>query len=525
MWTRKRNAPRREAFDWPVRWRDAVPPLDGGTEAEIAAAFAAAACDVPVSSEIDRQRAWARLRAAVRPAPLVRSWVPALGVAAVALVVFGVFVASPRDDSGLRQVVLRPAVSADPQAANAVLGGEVAVGTPIRTASDTIATVELDTVGVLLLRSDTQVSARPIRGRVAHVQLERGEVVARLQHESPLGLVVDAGAVEVRVTGTVFGVRSRPGGTLVRVWRGSVVVREDGRAFKVRAGERYEHGEVTGQGASDRLERRAATLIGWLDGVDDEGVTEAPPIGAQRAAEVVAPGPDPVPVGPVSRPPEPQPVRVALAEPRSPAPLPAPSRHREVARAVEPSAETPRERELRLQALSRGDAPEAATALYALAALRFDVMGDRRGAVQAWSDYVARFPEGPLAADALRQLFEALLAAGDAEAALALGRRAVAQASSPERERVALRLAETLHRRLARPEEAVVVYRQLVEDGGASPEADRAAYLLIDALQRAGRTADAHDALDAYLQRFPAGVYVREVQAERRRWLPDPTKP
>jgi hypothetical protein len=62
----------------------------------------------------------------------------------------------------------------------------------------------------------------------------------------------------------------------------------------------------------------------------------------------------------------------------------------------------------------------------------------------------------------------------------------------------------------------VVLYEQVAGGGGAL--ADRAAYLLIDALQRAGRTSDAHAALDRYLERFPGGAHVREVAAEKQRW-------
>ena len=523
MWKRKQNKTRREAFDWPVRWREATPPPEQGSEADIAAAFASASEAVTPSTEIDRQRAWARLRAAVQPASPVRAWAPAFAMGALAVAVLaGLLLSSPGDESGLRQVVLRPATSADPHAANAVLGGQVAVGTPIQTASDTIATVDVDSVGVILLGSDTKVQARPVKDRVARVQLERGEVVARLQQHSPLGLTVQTGDVEVRVTGTVFGVRARPEGSLVRVWRGSVVVRDGGRAVRVREGERYERGEVKALSTADRLEPRVASLIGWTDGT--EGSATATPVETPSTAasttSVEAPAAVSVPVVPRAAV-EPEPPRLALADPREPSPRasgrPQGTHRPQAAAAVQPDETNPG-REQRLLRLSQGTAPEAGTALYALAALRYDVMGDRTGAVQAWSEYVSRFPEGPLAGDALRQLFEALVAAGDVPGAVALGQKAVQQLASPERERVALHVAEALHRRLSRPAEAVPFYRQVVAEAASDDDADQAAFRLIDALQRAGRTADAHAALDAYLQRFPRGAHVREVQAERQRW-------
>lgn len=506
----ERRKPGDARFDWPQRWRDADPAAPEGREADIAAAFARAADGVRPATEIDRQRAWARLRAVVHPVRQVRAWVPALAAGVVAVLAVAAFFTAERPvESGLRQVVLRPAVASGVDTENAVLGGDVAAGTPLRTAANGIATVDIGAVGVLLLQRETHVATRPLAGDVVRVRVVQGEIVARLQHSSPLGLVVEAGDLEVKVTGTVFGVRSGSEGTLVRVWRGAVEVRDAGRLVRVAEGQRYLKGELGPLVASDRLEPRVASLIGWEGGPAPAPVDEAKgtPVPAPTPAVVtVAPTPD-IPAA-VSAAAEPVPVVVRQGSISRRAPVAA------VADVSEP--ESPASRERRLTELARGGSPEAATALFALAALRYDVTGDRAGAIRAWSEYVARFPEGPLVGDARAQLFEALLAEGSVDAAVVQGREAWTRASGAERGRLALRLAETLHRRQSRPDVAIPMYEQLVADGG--PEADRAAYLVIDALQRAGRTADAHAALDRYLAIFPTGAYVRDVAAERQRW-------
>ncbi len=203
------------------------------------------------------------------------------------------------------------------------------------------------------------------------------------------------------------------------------------------------------------------------------------------------------------------PLRKPVVQDRAPVPA-HPSRIAQSAPAERPLSQGPRlalhEREQQLLALSRGADESAGSALFALGALRHDALGSTRAAIEAWQDYVRRFPRGALVGEAHAALFEAFIAIerpsdgiAHVEAALPL------IAAGPRRRALRLAAAELLHLDLDEARRAVEHYRLLLD--GRDARGERASFLIASAYQHSGANEEARAALETYLARYPHGRY------------------
>ncbi len=296
--------------------------------------------------------------------------------------------------------------------------------------------------------------------------LDRASARFSVRPGGPRRWSIETALATVEVVGTVFTVDPQADRLVVTVEKGLVVVR----------GERVP-GRVVSLGAGERLE----VLADAPRAADAPAPAPAPSTDAVATAPAPAPSPE-VPVA----------VPGAIVPPSSETPAAAagtPPRRAEPARAPAP----------------RDDAARVRDDARALA-------GDDAG--PAGADAPALAPEAALReADALRQ-------AGDARAAAAVLERAIAAGGDD----AAVGLAAFTLGRIAldaldQPERAARAFARVIELGTPAGLLEDAYARRADALLRAGRTADARAAIDAYARAYPQA---RRLAALRARLPADP---
>jgi hypothetical protein len=240
----------------------------------------------------------------------------------------------------------------------------------------------------------------PESGRTV-VALSRGQVGVSVTKRHPgERFEVHAGRYAFRVVGTRFTVELAGDETRLTVSEGVVVVSDGDR----------ELGRITAGGT-------------WSDGTP----ASAPPPPAHEP-------PPPAPSAPAAAPPAPAPA----VEP--PARVPAPPREPPRARVpasgeclARSRAGATREAAECLAAAAAQRGLDAELALFELARLRRDALGDPKGALAALAEYRARFPMGSLYEEALGASLDLLVRAGDGPAALAESERLLRHVGSAQR--------------------------------------------------------------------------------------------
>jgi hypothetical protein len=153
--------------------------------------------------------------------------------------------------------------------------------------------------------------------------------------------------------------------------------------------------------------------------------------------------------------------------------------------------------------VAEGTGLSAQAALFEIAHLRRDVLGDSAGALEALEQYRARFPHGALRAEIEVSLVELLPKLGRYREALAESERLLAMPGGKERAAELRYLRGNIYREgLKDYGDAAAEYAAAARDRGVT--GDDAEYLRAVSLEDAGRRADAESAFRAYLQRAHA---------------------
>jgi len=251
-----------------------------------------------------------------------------------------------------------------------------------------------DGVGVTLgdgsyvaLAAGTRARFTSDRPTAVRIDLERGAVEIEATHVEGRRFTVGAGSYEVRVVGTHFVVRRAPHERVeVRVDRGAVEIASGGGETRtLRAGEQWS--------APDGAVDAPASASPSPSAAEDREPPQGP-----EAAERTAPPPARAPVGPAS--PAPRETAKGLFDEAQ--------RDRAEGRAEEAAQAFDR-----LRRSFRHD-PHAPLAAFELGRLRLDVLGDPRGAEEAFRDTIALGPSSPFREDAEARRIEALSRMGDA---------------------------------------------------------------------------------------------------------------
>ena len=225
------------------------------------------------------------------------------------------------------------------------------------------------------------------------LRLERGSVLCDVTHREGRRFTVEAERVEVEVRGTKFEVdvdpgSGRPGAVAVRVERGAVEVREDGRALvaTLKPGQAWESRPVDGDGAKNDHDAEP------LPDVDPA----PPPPSARAAAPPMAPPPSASSAAP------------ARGGALSPKIL---FERANAAHLAGRDAEAAVEFD-RFCHLFPGD-PRAGLAAFELGRIRLGALGDPRGAAEAFSKVITRSADDPFREDAEAGRVDALHALDD----------------------------------------------------------------------------------------------------------------
>lgn len=318
------------------------------------------------------------------------------------------------------------------------------------------------------------------------VFLDSGAVRARIDPQPPgrpFALITPH--VRVVVVGTRFSVVVEPAATTVSVEEGLVRVQEGARSV------------LAGPGRSIR---------------SDDAELIAPPA---QPPERTDPAPEPARTDPVPEPeragpaPEPSP-SAALRDAAAPPP-------RLVSRALRPRAEVEACGQAASQAAQRAcylrfvadDGLAGQSAIFALGRLEHHAKDPAR-AIDYWSMYLGRFPQGAFAPDALRNLVGEYLSTGRQEDALAQTDVFLRRfGSDPHRSEIALVRANLLCAR-SRSAEGLSLYGEL--EGATGALREEARYSRARCLLSAGERERAEAALDQYLREYPQGRFAAEAR-------------
>lgn len=172
----------------------------------------------------------------------------------------------------------------------------------------------------------------------------------------------------------------------------------------------------------------------------------------------------------------------------------------------------PRVAEQCFQQRAAGDGLAAQLALYELARLRKDALGDAPGAHRALLEYRSRFPLGSLRTEVEVSIIELLVRMGHYQAALAESEQLLSGPAGAERKAQLRLLRGNIYRvNLKDCARALPEYRSIARD--ASARGDQASYNYASCLEELGRRQEAAQAFREYLKRTnPA----RKAQAEQR---------
>jgi hypothetical protein len=324
-----------------------------------------------------------------------------------------------------------------------------------------------------------------------HLYLHSGEIVVNYPSEQSKKIVVSTSHGEVRVTGTIFGVRVDQKGSQVSVWQGSVEVKFDGHQEKVSTGQKRSSQDGFSKLETHRkLESEERILLGLAPRQNLAPQPKADQAVATLSAKPVSQKKKKIPdVQPA--PPEPDVVKQE-------------KNYRLL------------DQEQRLLALAKTEGETAANALFSLGALRYDLLKKPLLAQEAWQEYLDRFPQGAFRGEIHLALFEHFRHQKDFILAVEHGQKALEAVSDVLRTtKLRLALGEVLHLKLNQPDKALIYYQSIADKSGI--EADHANYLMIDCYQRLNKPEQVRAALKNYLERFPRGIYRNQVEAAMSR--------
>jgi hypothetical protein len=317
-----------------------------------------------------------------------------------------------------------------------------------------------------------------LRPRDLRFQLERGSVTMTVAPLGPGGrLRVSAGDLSVEVVGTVFSVQREGDCSAVSVRSGRVAVFHQGTRGEIRAGE----------------ERRFCNApAGGAPAMRGRGGAAAPSAGEVRDSKRPGIAEVPSPVPPLTRPRDERPA--AATSEREPGPLIAP-------------AEQPRTEELSDEERMFRDASR--------------IGGDAASRVLRLQEYLACFPEGMFAEDALFQLIRDSYATANPGQVLRFSEQFLARHHRGRRtSEVQLLYVQSLIEMGLPPGQSLAVLESLLSHLDALPPSQReqATYLAILAYCGAPKPLLCRQWIDRYLERYPHGLYaaqVRRSQMER----------
>lgn len=178
------------------------------------------------------------------------------------------------------------------------------------------------------------------------------------------------------------------------------------------------------------------------------------------------------------------------------------------------------------QIIARASAADTGTAAVAptseeeriyLEALASRVRGDLALASTQMADYLARYPDGTFAEEALFSLVRFGYRRHDFGEVRTRGASYLARYPSrgAKSDEVRILYAESLHRRKADPKIAVETLAPLVGDvdSVASPYREQALYLYFTSAAESGRAPEARRSAASYLERYPSGQYAAAAMA------------
>jgi TolA-binding protein len=164
------------------------------------------------------------------------------------------------------------------------------------------------------------------------------------------------------------------------------------------------------------------------------------------------------------------------------------------------------------EAIGRSRGPHADLALYELAMLRREHLGDPEGALAALRNYQQSFPHGSLEQEVQLSTIELLLARSDFVGAHEVMDRFLSDHGDGERAPLVHLLRGNLLRTNGDCQGALHDYDR-ARGGGVD---DDAIFFAASCQQRLGQLDDAADSLRTYLKRFPEGRHRAEVEAALR---------
>jgi hypothetical protein len=297
-------------------------------------------------------------------------------------------------------------------------------------------------------------------------------------------LVVHAGEYRFRDRGTVFEVGRTGPAVWLHVTSGAVGVSKARRVLAVIGADQRWSAGVADAASDTRARPRPARAP-----APALAIGSSPAFGAPAPSDMNPPGPAPaVPV------PAPQtPVAATPTVPRRTLPD---------CRALEQEHDDGAQSCLRV--VAEGNDLNAETALYELARLQQESLGDPAAALATLKKQRRRFPDGALRNEAELTTIELLPQVGQYRSALDLSDAFLAR--HPRHERAAelhLLRANILREVFSEYAAAVREYQEV--DAGASGVADDAAFFLAVSLEADGRKQDAADAYRRYLKRRMPG--------------------
>jgi ferric-dicitrate binding protein FerR (iron transport regulator) len=175
-------------------------------------------------------------------------------------------------------------------------------------------------------------------------------------------------------------------------------------------------------------------------------------------------------------------------------------------------AETDPHRALGLyNVLAQGKGPCAENALYEMAAIYQDKLGQPRDALATWQRYRARFPSGLLRIEADLSIVDTLASLGDNRGALSEASAFLRRYPQTERRGEVARVAGDLARAHGDCRAAVDFYSLVLASQPDASDADDAAFGRADCLHTQG-AATASEALRGYLSQHPRGRHSGEAR-------------
>jgi len=326
--------------------------------------------------------------------------------------------------------------------------------------------------------------------------VEGGEVGFKVPHQQPgHAFVVRAGAFRVVVVGTKFGLRVDDGGRVrVAVEEGTVEVWNRTRLARLAAGEQWESPHLAAQesaAAPAPAPARAPSSLHARSAPHARTLALAAAEGPSAKAASNAPG-------------------AAGAPTADGAPAPAAGGDAAAdARAALAAGDATRALAL-YRAVAQKGGPAGENAEYEIGKILRDRLGQPASAIAAWRRYRADHPNGILRVEADVSIIEALVHAGEPDAALAEASDFLRRYPNSERRAEIARIAGDLFRSSGDCARAVTAYEVALASPHAAGVAEAASFHRAACLVRLGDPSGA-DAARAYLRSWPAGRFRDEA--------------